>query len=372
MIGLGVFDGGMMMKTGDAGRTILTLSSLVIMAGLWAGCRGAEKSAAAWEQENPVRALPAPPLGNEADFSSLKFEVTPEKVRLGRWLFFDGRLSADGTVSCASCHRPGQAFSEPTPHSTGVGGAQGGRKAPTVINTAWPLYDVYFWDGRAHSLQEQAKGPMINPVEMANTHERVVATLQGLAGYRKAFKEVYGDEAIDIDRVVDAIAAYEATRLSGDSPWDRFQAGDKAALTPRQKEGNDLFFGKAECAQCHLGWNFTDSMFHNLGIGWNARTRQFADPGRAKITGDEKETGRFKTPTLREVALHAPYMHDGSLATLHDVVEHYNKGGIPNPWLSERIRPLNLTPEEIDALVSLLEALSGEGYADTPPRSFPM
>lgn len=143
-----------------------------------------------WEADNPVVPLPAPPLGAQADFSALRFQVTPEKVRLGRWLFFDGRLSADGKVSCATCHRPENAFSEPTPHSTGVGGKTGNRKAPTFINGTWPFYDVYFWDGRAASLQEQAKGPMINPVEMSATHEKVVLTIKSSAGYRKIFKEV--------------------------------------------------------------------------------------------------------------------------------------------------------------------------------------
>lgn len=324
-----------------------------------------------WEIENPVVPLPQPPLGTQADFASLKFTVTPEKVRLGRWLFFDGRLSADGSVSCATCHRPDNAFSEPTPHSTGIGGQTGNRKSPTFINGAWAFYPVYFWDGRAASLVEQAKGPMANPIEMASSHDLVVSTVKGLAGYRKAFKEVYGDEEITIDRVAEAIAAYEATRLSGNSAWDRYKNGDTAALSEQARLGDELFFGKADCAQCHVGWNFTDAKFHNLGIGWDPKTRTFADPGRAKISEKQEETGAFKTPTLRDIAKHPPYMHDGSVATLRDTVLHYNKGGTANPWLSERIRTLKLTPDEVDAIVAMMESLNGEGYQDTRPASLP-
>ncbi|HKY31243.1 MAG TPA: cytochrome c peroxidase [Candidatus Polarisedimenticolia bacterium] len=324
-----------------------------------------------WEAANPVVPLPRPPLGTQADFASLSFQVTPEKVRLGRWLFYDKRLSVDGSVSCASCHRPENAFSEPTPHSTGVGGKTGSRKAPTFINGAWPFYPVYFWDGRAASLPDQAKGPMINPVEMAASHDGIVTTVKGLQGYRDSFRQVWGDETVDIDRVAEAIAAYEATRMSGDSPWDRWKAGDQAAVPERVKKGDQLFFGKADCAQCHVGWNFTDSRFYNLGIGWDAASSSFPDPGRSKVSGDQKETGAFKTPTLRDVALHPPYMHDGSLATLRDVVEHYNKGGTPNPWLNERVRPLNLTAEEVDAVVAFMEALTGRGYQDSAPAAFP-
>jgi len=336
------------------------------------GCAKREEPVAQWEADNPVLPLPTPPLGCEADFAALKFEVTPEKVRLGRWLFYDGRLSSDGTVSCGTCHRPENGFSEPTPHSTGVGGQTGTRKAPTFVNGAWPLYDVYFWDGRAASLQEQAKGPVINPVEMGNDHETMVATLSGIKSYGKYFTEAFGDDRITLDRVVEAIAAYEATRLSGNSPWDRYKNGDPNAISEQARLGDDLFFGKAECAQCHISWNFSDSMFHNLGVGWDEETQAFADPGRAKVSGKEEETGAFKTPTLREISRHAPYMHDGSIATLREVVEHYNRGGTENPWLSERIRPLDLTPEEVDALVAMMEALDGEGYQDTVPKSFPL
>src|SRR6266568_194623 len=216
-----------------------TVAALLLAA---AGCRAVDRSGAAagppWERDNPLRALPTPPLGVSIDFARARgVKVTPEKVRLGRWLFFDARLSRDGTISCASCHVPALAFSEAKPHSTGIGGRQGTRKSPPIVNAAFPLSGAYFWDGRAASLAEQAKGPMVNPVEMDNTHEGVVRTVAGLGGYRRAFRETYGDDRIDIDRVADAIAAYEATRLSGGSSWDRYNAGDDAALTDEAAAG---------------------------------------------------------------------------------------------------------------------------------------
>jgi cytochrome c peroxidase len=335
----------------------------------------------AWEEKNPIRPLPKAPLGSPADFAALTFKVTPEKVRLGRWLFFDKRLSPDGTVSCATCHRPENGFSEPTPVSTGIRGQKGTRKAPPILNAAWSLYPVFFWDGRAASLQEQAKGPIINPIEMGNTHEKAVATIAAALGYRKYFREAFGDDKVDLDRIVDAIAAYEATRLSGNSAYDRYETGDEKALSPLAAKGRALFFGKGRCNFCHLGPNLADSKFHNLGVGWDPKRAKtikgkpskegFADLGRYAVTKKEEDIGAFKTPTLRDVAKRAPYMHDGSQATLRDVVEHYDKGGNPNPWLSKDIVKLNLTPNEENALVAFMESLNGEGYEDTEPRSFP-
>jgi len=319
----------------------------------------------AWEVENPAKPLPTAPAGVQADFASLKFKVTPETVRLGRWLFFDKRLSADGTISCATCHRPENAFSEPTAVSTGIKGQKGGRKSPSFVNGAWPIFPNFFWDGRASSLVEQAKGPIANPIEMGNTHEAVVATIGKIAGYKPYFEKAFGDGNVTIDRIAEAIAAYEATRLSGGSAYD------KGTMTDEQKAGRDLFNGKAQCNLCHLGANFTDAQFHNLGIGWDAKKKAFADEGRAAISKKDEDKGAFKTPTLRDVSKHAPYMHDGSLATLKAVVEHYNKGGNANPQLSKKIKKLGLTPKEVDAVVAFMQALDGEGYADTAPTQFP-
>ena len=330
-----------------------------------------------WEADNPLLPLPEFPLGVDADLAQVPFRVTPEKIRLGRWLFFDTRLSSDGTVSCATCHRPTHAFSEPTAVSTGVGGRKGTRKAPALVNTAFPIFPAWFWDGRAGSLQEQARGPMGNPVEMDMTHARVAETVRAIPGYAPYFAQAFGDPGVTVDRIAEAMAAYEATLVSGNSPYDRWDAGDPRALDPIQQKGFRLFFGRAACNECHLGVNLSDARFHNLGVGWKTPppgadpASGFADRGRGAITGKSADTGAFKTPTLRDVSRHAPYMHDGSVATLRDVVLLYDRGGEPNPWLSSDVKPLGLTPDEVDALVAFLRALDGEGAAYTAPRSFP-
>ncbi len=362
------------------------LSSLVL-AILATACASAEAPRAtpapdvarapSWEAENPVRPLPIPPLGVAAELSDLSFRVTPEKVRLGRWLFYDPRLSRDAKVSCASCHDPAHGFSETEPVSTGVHGKKGMRKAPPILNVAFPVYPVFFWDGRASSLTEQAKGPMANPVEMGMTPDDVVGLVRSIRPYGRYFSEAFGDERVDFDRIAEAIASYEATRFSGNSAYDRWDAGDPRALSADERLGRDLFFGKAACNQCHLGFNFSDGRFHNLGVGWKepapgAPTRAgFADPGRAAITGKDEDLGAFKTPTLRDVSSRAPYMHDGSVATLRDAVLLYDRGGKRNPWLSAEVKPIGLSPGEVDALVAFLRALDGEGYRDDAPRSFP-
>lgn len=366
---------------------------------------GAEPvSKAALEADNPVKPLPQIPLGINRTFAELPEPPTPQRVRLGRWLYYDQRVSLDGSISCATCHRPENAFSEPTPFSTGIAGKTGNRKAPTFINLAWTLAPHFFWDGRAASLEEQAIGPMVNPVEMGNAdHAVVVERISNIPGYRPYFKEAFGDEKVDLDRIAKAIADYERTRISGNSPWDRWRAnpdpgddltpiqvvqddpyGEAAApidyskkykdgkhVSAKVKWGDALFFGKAACNQCHLNFNFTDQQFHNLGVGWDEKTRKFADVGRVAISKKEADTGAFKTPGLRDLTTRAPYMHDGSHQTLREVVELYNRGGIKNPHLSPKIQPLNLTEQEVDALVEFLKALDGEGYMDTAPKHFP-
>jgi len=326
----------------------------------------------AWETDNPVKPLPEAPLGAEIQLASLPKAPTPEQVRLGRWLFYDTRLSADGSISCATCHKPEHAFSELTPHSTGIKGQVGGRKSPSFVNAAVTLYPHFFWDGRAASLEEQALGPIANPIEMGATHDGMVASIQKATGYAPYFKEAFGSAEISKERVADAIAAYEKTRMSGNSPVDRWRLNkDDAAVSQQVKEGYDLFFGKAACNQCHLGNNYTDSLFHNVGVGYDPKARTFKDEGRSVISKNPAERGAFKTPTLRDVAKHAPYMHDGSVATLKEVVELYNRGGEKNPNLDPKIKKLNLTPAEVAALVAFMEALNGEGYMDTAPTAFP-
>lgn len=359
------------------------IAGFLIVAGLV--CLGVvlSQEVAPWEAANPVVPIPDPPLGigtdkkGPANLTEFPDPPTPERVRLGRWLFFDKRLSADNTISCATCHSPQHAFSEPTPVSTGIDGQKGGRKAPSFINQAWTLLPHFFWDGRAASLEEQAGGPMINPIEMGNeNHQVVVAKLAAIPSYPKYFKEAFGADEITIERITRAIADYERTRMSGNSAWDRWRAGDPNAVSDEVKKGHRLFFGNAFCINCHLGQNFTDSDFHNLGVGWNPATKTLADKGRYAVTKKEADKGAFKTPSIRDVSKHAPYMHDGSIKTLREVVELYVKGGEPNPYLDRKIdhryaEQLDLNEEQITALVKFMEALDGEGYQDTAPTAFP-
>ena len=336
-----------------------------------------------WEASNPIVPIPDPPLGiggeknPPAKLTDLENPPTPESVRLGRWLFFDKRLSADNTVSCASCHRPENGFSEPTPVSTGIDGQKGGRKAPSFLNHAWNNTGNFFWDGRAGSLEEQAGGPMINPIEMGNKdHDAVIAKLRTITGYAKYFQEAFGTDEITIERVTKAIADYEKTRMSGNSAWDRFMAGDRSALSADAKKGRTLFFGNGFCNNCHKGPNLTDNEFHNLGVGWNEEKKEFSDVGRAAISNKEEDTGAFKTPGLRDVSKRAPYMHDGSVKTLEEVVKLYSKGGIPNPHLDRKIdrrfaEHLDFSDQQVNQLVEFMKALDGEGYQDTEPTAFP-
>ena len=214
------------------------------------------------------------------DLGALPHAVTAEKVRLGRWLFFDRRLSVDGTVACATCHRPEHAFSEPLARSRGVRGQEGTRKAPPLVNLAQRVHTSFFWDGRAATLPEQALGPITNPVEMAHTAEGAAAAVGAVPGYRRAFAQAFGDERVDPSRVADALAAYQATLFSGGSAYDRFQAGDDGALSPLALSGMEVFFGRGRCNACHLGPAFTDGRFHNVGVGYRARTAAARPPGR--------------------------------------------------------------------------------------------
>jgi cytochrome c peroxidase len=316
---------------------------------------------------------PKPPLGLPPLFWPADNPYTPEKAELGQLLYFDKRLSSDGTVSCASCHLPGKAFTDGAPVATGIKGQKGGRSAPTVINRAYST--LQFWDGRAASLEEQAKGPIANPIEMtharteAEAHQAVVANLKAIPGYVQRFARAFGTESFTIDHVAKAIATFERTVLSGNSPFDRYEAGDTKAMTDSQVRGRNIFYGKAACDACHIGFNFTDGSYANIGIGMD---RKGPDLGRFAITKREEEKGAFKTPTLREIEHTAPYMHDGSMKTLEEVIEHYNKGGIKNPQLDQRIKPLNLTEQDKKDLVAFLKALSGEGWQHIKaPSDFP-
>ncbi|MFN8058788.1 MAG: cytochrome c peroxidase [Vicinamibacterales bacterium] len=354
------------------GRVVLS-ASLSLAVVCLDGCRGtASTPSPDWEAANPVQPLPTPPLGIQTGFEELAEPPTPERVRLGRWLFFDGRLSADGRVACATCHEPEHGYSQRTAVATGIRGQKGNRKAPSILNQAWNVYPNFFWDGRADSLEAQALGPIANPIEMGMTHDEMVAKVSAVKGYGPYFVQAFGSPDVTKERVVKAIADFERTQMSGGSAWDVWRENrDEAAVSDAVKAGHALFHGRAGCNQCHLNQNLTDSRFHNVGIGWNPDTQKFLDDGRFTISKEPADLGAFKTPSLRDVAKRPPYMHDGSVPTLRAVVEHYNRGGIKNPYLSSKIVPLGLTDGEIDSLVAFLEALTGTTPLATAPTAFP-
>lgn len=277
------------------------------------------------------------------------------KIELGKQLYFDGRLSKSGAISCAFCHNPGTGFADPRQTSIGIGGGVGGRQAPTVYNTVFN--HLQFWDGRARSLEEQAIGPIHNPIEMGETHEAVVAKLNKIKGYQQQFRAVFGAE-VSLQGIAEAIAAYERTVISTNSAFDQYVLGDAKAMDEGAIRGMALFKGKARCILCHNGPNFTDNQFHNLGVPQVGPLKE--DLGRYDVTRAEKDRGAFKTPTLRSIIETAPYMHDGAFKTLEDVVEFFNAGGGANPNLSPLVKSLNLTPEEKADLVAFLQSLTGE------------
>ncbi len=295
------------------------------------------------------------------------------KAELGRALYYDKRLSSDNSVSCASCHDPRFGFTDGQKVATGIRGQKGSRSAPTVINRAYS--GKQFWDGRARTLEDQVKGPLANALEMTAhenaeaAHKACVASLKGIPGYVRLFNQAFGTEEFDIDHVAKAIATFERTIVSGNAPFDRYQAGDRGALSGAQVRGMEVFFKKAACDSCHFGVNFSDSQFANVGIGMD---KPNPDPGRFGVTKRPEDIGAFKTPSLREVARTAPYFHDGSVATLAEVVEHYAKGGIKNPTLDQRMKPLKLSTQEKADLVEFQKALNGEGWQHaSPPANLP-
>jgi cytochrome c peroxidase len=291
---------------------------------------------------------------------------TAEKVELGKQLYFDPRLSRDDTVSCASCHDPKKGWSNGAAFATGVRGQVGGRSAPTIINAAY--HDLQFWDGRAEQLEGQALGPVQNPIEMDMTLEEVVAKLNKIEGYRSQFQTVFGS-AVTAPNIAKAIAAFERTILSGDAPYDRFKAGDKQALSEQAQRGMKVFFNKANCSACHTGPSFSDGAFHNIGVGME---HEKPDLGRYEISKQIGDRGSFKTPTLREIARTAPYMHDGRFESLAEVVDYYVKGGHPNPQLDEEIFELKLSAaDRADLVKFLVEGLSGASYPDVAPPKLP-
>ncbi|MBL8849710.1 MAG: c-type cytochrome [Planctomycetaceae bacterium] len=315
--------------------------------------------------------------------------MTRAKIELGRQIYFDGRISGDGTISCASCHHPDTGYAAATQFGVGVRGQTGNRNSPVSYNRI--LSGPQFWDGRAPSLEEQAKGPIANPIEMSSTHEACIECIKGHPAYVAQFEAIFGPDSVNIDNVAMAIASFERTIVTGPSAYDYRAAlqpfldqfateedladlkADDPDLYARYEQlkaeaeanpmsesairGQALFFNQeVNCTACHVGANFSDEKFHNLGVGMEAAE---PDTGRAAVTGDDKDTGAFKTPTIRNVEFTAPYMHDGSQKTLEEVVEWYAKGGHPNPHLDEKIKKLNLSDQDKADLVAFMKACNG-------------
>ncbi|MDH5229984.1 MAG: c-type cytochrome [Gammaproteobacteria bacterium] len=281
-------------------------------------------------------------------------------VKLGKMLFFDPRLSGSNWISCATCHNPARGWSDGLPTAIGHGMTKLGRATPTILNTTFN--PVQFWDGRATTLEEQALGPIQAAGEMNQNLDELVRELNEIKGYRKAFKKVYGDEGITKANIGKAIAAYERTITSTDSKFDRWISGKEKSLSKAASRGFKLFEGKAACVSCHSGFNFTDNRFHNLGL------KGTEDLGRMAVSQNEKDKGAFKTPTLRDVELTAPYMHNGMYATLEDVVEHYDRGGDAKENLSPLMQPLNLTKREKADLVAFMKSLTGKAQKVSLPQ----
>ena len=296
------------------------------------------------------------PLGLPAIESPLANPLTAEKVALGKQLFFDKNLSADRSLSCASCHDPERGWSNGQPVAAGVNGTLGTRNVPTIFNVA--LNRVQFWDGRVTSLERQALGPILNPIEMAMpSAEAVLQRIHQNDAYTRMFSAAVRD-GVTINNVARSLAAFERTILTGDAPYDRFEAGDEQAMSDSAKRGWQIFQQKGKCIKCHKPPNFTDISYHNIGVGFNGKQ---PDAGRYAVTKLKSNFGSFKSPTLRQLTKTAPYMHDGSMATIEEVVDYYDKGGNPNPQLSSEMKPLQLTKEEKRDLVQfLVEGLSSQ------------
>jgi len=325
--------------------------------------------------------------------------TTPERVELGRKLYFDLRLSRDGTVACATCHDVTRGFTDQQPTSEGIGGQHGKRNAPTTLNTT--LLQTLFWDGRSPTLDHQARQPILNPVEMGMpTPDAAMKAIEGDAEYQQAFQKAFGRK-MNYEDLGRAIGAFERTLVFIDSPFRKFLAGDKKAISPQAQAGWQLFNGKGRCMTCHpmnpsnpLG---TDNRFHNVGV--SARHQDFeglahkaleiisqdaseqkldelavgtdlSELGRFMVTRNRADLGAFRTPLILNIGITGPYMHDGSMPTLWDVIDHYNRGGEANPYLDGGIEPLDLTEAEIDQLVAFLFTLTDQRFAAENQREF--
>jgi cytochrome c peroxidase len=278
--------------------------------------------------------------------------LTEERVRLGRRLFFDPILSGDNTVACASCHDPAHGFAGSEARARGIRGQLSERRAPSLLNRAYGT--AFFWDGRESTLEGQALRPIEDKKEMGSTVPAALERLRADETYKKQFEAAFPD-GVTADNLARALASFERVLLRGDSRVDRFRRnGDAKALTPEERQGLWLYESKGRCWRCHSGANFTDEAYHNTGVSW---ANVVADRGRYALTKKDGDQGKFKTPTLRGVGLTGPYMHDGSMRTLKEVVQYYNRGASPNPHLDPALGPLGLSDQEVDDLVAFLKAL---------------
>lgn len=286
--------------------------------------------------------------------------LTPERVELGRSLFFDPRLSGSNFISCATCHNPALGWSDAQPTAIGHGMGTLSRSTPTIINTAYQKFQ--FWDGRAKTLEEQALGPIMAKGEMAQSMDELLKELNGIPAYLAMFEAAYPGKGITQETLAKAIASFERTIVSSDSAFDRWLKGVDTAMNEPAKRGFQVFKGKANCTACHDGFNFTDDGFHNIGLKDNV------DDGRFSLKPIKVMKGAFKTPTLRDVALTAPYMHNGQYQRLEQVIDHYDRGGDPKDNLDPNMKPLHLTPQEKADLLAFLKALTGDALAVTVPQ----
>lgn len=279
-------------------------------------------------------------------------QTTPDRVVLGQMLFFDPRLSGSNWISCGTCHNPALGWSDGLPTGMGQDMQILSRATPTILNSAYSHF--LFWDGRARSLEEQALGPIQNPKEMNQNLHELELELEAIKGYKPLFEAAYPGEGINRHTIAKALAAFERTIISGESPFDRWIDGDEQAISASAKRGFELFEGKARCAICHSGFNFSDDGFHNNGL------QGVSDMGRYQIRKVAVLRGAFKTPTLRDISLTAPYMHNGSYPTLEQVIDHYDRGADEKRYLSPNIQPLNLSKQEKDDLLQFLNTLTSE------------
>jgi cytochrome c peroxidase len=322
--------------------------------------------------------LNTPLIASSGEFEELKefYEPLPkmkhpadnpwsrEKENLGKMLYFDPRLSGSNWISCMTCHNPGLGWGDGLPRPFGHGQKELDRHSPTIINSGY--FESQFWDGRAKSLEKQALGPIGSHVEMRQDLGELVKELKAISGYVRLFKKVFPKEGIKEVTIAKAIGTYERSVVSKNAPYDKYFAGDKSAMSASALNGMTLFFGKAKCSICHNGPAFTDSRFHNIGVKQHRSLKE--DLGRYKVTKDNFDKGAFKTPGLRHITRSGPYMHDGSEATLKEVMEFYDRGGDIAENRSPFITPLELTKQEKMDLVEFMKALEGEPIITSIPE----